>query len=221
MNSSVRASADDLNGVLLEELDVVRHQSSFGILVARARVEEADLVLNVVVDVLRVDWDRNVVVLLLQSSESSDHFALLVWLEVGKLRRELHLILILVGHLPLVLQRDARLVLNVNLLLRTDAFEDRREEELGLIRNHEGWLVTVAHQRHLLHIRRVVVEHHFGCEIVVPRRLGSKLKAHNSKGLALDEANMWIGTEGLRRILMNLVVDWRIRGVLNLDGLVN
>jgi len=174
-----------------------------------------------VIDVLRVDWNRNVVVLLLQSSESSDHFALLVWLEVSKLRRELHLILVLVGHLPLVLQRDAGLVLNVNLLLRTDAFEDRWEEELGLIRNHKRRLVAVADQGHLLHIGRVVVEYDLGCEIVVPRRLGSKLKAHNSKGLALDQANMGIGTEGLGRVLMNLVVDWRIRGVLNLDSLVN
>ena len=79
----------------------------------------------------------------------------------------------------------------------------------------------MADKVNLLHIRRVVIENDLGAEVVVSRLLGSKLEADDGEGLALDQANMRISREGLGGILLNLIIDWSIRGVLNLNRLVN
>ena len=74
---------------------------------AGARIVEANGVLHVVVDVSGVNWDGDVVVLLLQGCERSNDLALLVRQQVRLLWRKLDLVLVLVRHLPLVLERDA------------------------------------------------------------------------------------------------------------------
>ena len=111
LDDSIAASSYDLKIVLLY---VVRlghlsiHSSLPGIPVhqARAWIVEANGVLDVIVDILCIDWHVDVIVLLLQGGEGRYDLALLVREQVCFLWSELDLVLVLVGHLPLVLERD-------------------------------------------------------------------------------------------------------------------
>ena len=59
-----------------------------------------------IIHILCIDWHVDVIVLLLQGGEGRYDLALLVREQVCFLWSELDLVLVLVGHLPLVLERD-------------------------------------------------------------------------------------------------------------------
>ena len=174
-----------------------------------------------IVDVPRVDRNSDVVVLLLQGRESSNDLALLVRQQVRLLWRKPDLVLVLVRHLPLVLKRDARLILNQDGLLGRYALVDWREEQLAVVAQLQRWLVAVADQADLLHVGWIVIEDELRHEIVVARCLRIELEANEAKGLALDQADVRVRLERLRRILLNLVVSRSITRVHELDGLVD
>ena len=84
---------------------------------ARARREEANSVFELVIEVLGEERNRNLVLFALQRCEDSLHLARLVWHEDGSDWLEADLVAILLRHAPLVLYRDARLVLQREFLL--------------------------------------------------------------------------------------------------------
>ena len=79
----------------------------------------------------------------------------------------------------------------------------------------------MADQVDLLHVRRIVIEHNLSAEVEVSWLLGSKLETYDCECLALDESNMWIGCEGLSWILLDFIINWGVRSILNLNRLVN
>ena len=192
-----------------------------GILVTTSRVEVAYSILHVVVDVLRIDRHVDVVVFLLQSRESCRDLNFLVRLEVASRWVELHLPFVFVRYLPLILQGDPRLVLDKDGLLGGDTLEDRREEQLVLVGKNQRRLITVALEVHLLDVGGVVVEDELGKEVIIARLLRRELEANDAESFALNEADVWEGFKGFSWVLLDLVVNGRVRGVLDLHRLVH
>ena len=86
------------------------------------------------------------VFLFLQRGERADNLGLLIRHQESSLRLEEYLGLVLIGDLPLILERDARLILNGELLLARYPGVRGRVEEFCLIGNRELRLVAVAYQ---------------------------------------------------------------------------
>ena len=79
----------------------------------------------------------------------------------------------------------------------------------------------MADKADLQDVRGVVVEHVLSDEVEVPRGFGIELKADEAKSFALNEASVWVCLEGLRWILLDLVVGGSIARVHELNCLVD
>jgi len=79
----------------------------------------------------------------------------------------------------------------------------------------------VANKADLQDIRSIVVEHVLSDEVEVPRGFGIELKANEAKSFALNEASVWVRFEGLRWILLDLVVGRSVTRVHELNRLVD
>ena len=92
------------------------------------------------------------VVFLLAGRECCQDLALFVWLQYCLAGHKFNYSLVLVGHFPLVLNGNSRLVLDENLLLRTYSYISRREKELLIVAQLQLRLVTVPDQVDLVHV---------------------------------------------------------------------
>ena len=66
-----------------------------------------------------------------------------------------------------------------------------------------------------------MVEHVLSDEVEVPRGFGIELKANEAKSFALNEASVRVRFEGLRWILLDLVVGRSVTRVHELNRLVD
>ena len=92
------------------------------------------------------------VVFLLQSSESSIDFRLLIGLEESRRWSELDLVFVFIRHFPLVLQRNSRVVLHKDRLLRGNSDISWREEKFLLVAQLQLGLVAVTNQIDFVHV---------------------------------------------------------------------
>ena len=114
---------------------------------ARAGGEEANLILQRVVEVLGEERDRHLVLLALQGSEHSGDGGGLIRRQGMSPGVEADLILVLRGDLPGELDRDTRLIADRELLFCRDTNVARREEEL-LVRQSHRWAVAETLKQH-------------------------------------------------------------------------
>ena len=120
---------------------------------SRARSEEANRVFKLVKEVLREEWDGNLVLFASEGRKDSIYVCGLVGHKASPLWLEAHFVAVLFRHAPLILHRNARFVLNLELLLRRYANVTRWEEDL-LILQSDLRAIAVSLQKHLLHVLR-------------------------------------------------------------------
>ena len=143
---------------------------------ARAGGEEANLILQRVVEVLGEERDRHLVLLALQGSEHSRDGGGLIRCQGMSPGVEADLILVLRRDLPGEFDRYARLIADRELLFRRDSNVARREEEL-LVRQSHGWAVAETLEQDRLHVGARIVEEELGREVEEAGRLRVELEA--------------------------------------------
>lgn len=105
-----------------------------------------------IIDILGIDRNIDVIVFLLQSSESGNNLAFFVWLQESLGWCKLNLILIFVWYLPFVLKWNSRFILDKNILLGRDTCIHWWEEQLLIIAQLKLRFITVTNQVDLLYI---------------------------------------------------------------------
>lgn len=116
---SITSSANDLNSfsdlndaVLVGGNPRGARRVLLGQRQARARVEETNVVLDAVVQVASEQRHGDLVLFLLQTSESGHHNLFFIGHQQGFGRLQLHFVVVLFGHFPFVFKSDAGLVLD-------------------------------------------------------------------------------------------------------------
>lgn len=66
-----------------------------------------------------------------------------------------------------------------------------------------------------------MVENPLSLEVELTGLFWIELEANNSEALSMDQADRWVCFEGSCWVLQDLVVDWGIAGVRDLNRLVN
>jgi hypothetical protein len=94
---------------------------SHGLLLAASWVIESNAVFKIIIDIPGVNWHTQVIIFLLKSRKSSINLRFFIWLQESLTRSKLDLILVLFWHLPLILKRDSRLVLDEDGLFAADS----------------------------------------------------------------------------------------------------
>jgi len=224
LDHTIGTSTDDLNA-LGRSRRLLHHAKGTGVvhvghLETRSWREESNSVLDVFKQTLAEERDRNVVLLATDGSEDSLDLGVLVRHQDGSLRLKLDLVSVLLGHAPFILDRDARLILDWELLLGGDTNVTGREEDRWVDKSHLR-AITVALKHDLLHVCRRVVEQELGREVIETRRLGVELKADQGERLACDLANRRVRFEITRGVLHDAVLNRGITCVVKLDGLVD
>ena len=118
-----------------------------------ARSEETHRVFKCFEEVLGEEWDIDIVLFAAESCEDGIYVGSFIRHQAGPRWLKAHLIAVLLRHAPLILDRNARFVLHLELLLRRDTHVARREEYL-LILHSDLWTIAIALQKHLLHVLR-------------------------------------------------------------------
>jgi hypothetical protein len=106
-------------------------------------------------------------------------------------------VLVLVGHLPLILERYPGLVLYKDLLFTRNSFVNWREKEFLVVAQFQRGFVAVPNQTYPLDVGWVVVVDALGYEVVVSGCLRVEFEAHESERLPLNQPHRREGIEGL------------------------
>ena len=188
---------------------------------ARPWIVETNHILHVFSHAFHVDWNIQVVIFLFLGGEGGEDELFLVGHQVRVVGVEQHLLSVLLGHFPLEGQGNARLVLDLQLLLARHTGECGRKEQLGPVAQRNLGSVAETHQVNCLDTGGGVVEDALSSEVVEARSFGLELKANDSKRLPIDYPNLRIRPESLGGVLEHLEVHGSVASVHNLHSLVH
>lgn len=95
--------------------------------------------------------NANLIFFFLQRGKISADLDCLVWLQQSPIGFERNFVLIFFRNAPLVFDRDAGVILNLEFLLGLNTHVGRRKKQLFLLKA-DCWRIAEALQLHLLHI---------------------------------------------------------------------
>ena len=104
-------------------------------------------------EILGEEWDCYLVLFAAEGRKDSIYISGLVRHEASPLWLEAYLVAVLLSDAPLILYRNSRFILHLELLLRRDAHVAWWEEDL-LILHSDLRTIAIALQKHLLHVLR-------------------------------------------------------------------
>ena len=104
LNSTIRASTDDLKIIFFEEWLNIRSVDKDSILgLARSRVEESNRILKMIINIFGINGYFHVVILLFKSSKGCENLYFFVRFQESFLRIKLNFIFIFIRNLPFIL----------------------------------------------------------------------------------------------------------------------